>query len=557
MQSRLKFILAAAGTALLLAGCGGGGSSDTAQAPVVEPTPEPAPEPTAAEMKQAYDDAVAAAAAAMTAYDDAKAAQTAATTEAEKRAADAAVGTAAAALTVAEAAATAAKEAWKTADPTGYALAEAEKKIAEFEAAQAAEKKAAEDAAAEEQKKADAAEEEQKKADEAATALAAQVTQIDADEDMMVTPSRDSQGNIVGIMVGETEVSVVRHAHKKADLDTPGAGAVGFGVVVENEGIQVSYAESHANMTASTVAKTKEVTDDVFHVLVAPLPSDLSVDDGAELPLGATKVTLVPHEDKTGGAAVAFLLDTNGDAATSGDTVVWTLPVKGGIDRYFIQVGAKPDPDGAGALGRPQYASVGSADVNYPLVVELDVVTTNGPAVRAKEASAYDHVAFGAWAEIGENKKLAGLGNGYLIADPNEMTPASAIPVTGSATFEGQYVSYIKRKGASGNISLQSGDAEMTANFGRESMEVKLEDQFGEGNDLTLTGSINGSTFEGTGLKDFSDGDLLSDGATAKMQGAFYGPKVDEVGGVYDVLGGSKKNPGRVVGAFGGVNTDN
>ena len=39
------------------------------------------------------------------------------------------------------------------------------------------------------------------------------------------------------------------------------------------------------------------------------------------------------------------------------------------------------------------------------------------------------------------------------------------------------------------------------------------------------------------------------------MNGAFYGPAAVEAGGVFDVQGGSSKNPGRVVGAFGGVDT--
>ena len=76
---------------------------------------------------------------------------------------------------------------------------------------------------------------------------------------------------------------------------------------------------------------------------------------------------------------------------------------------------------------------------------------------------------------------------------------------------------------------------------------------------MILTGSIDGSTFAGTGMGAKSEGGkyLDVDRAIAKMSGGFYGSKVNEAGGVYDVLGGSDKNPGRVVGAFGGVNTGN
>ena len=52
----------------------------------------------------------------------------------------------------------------------------------------------------------------------------------------------------------------------------------------------------------------------------------------------------------------------------------------------------------------------------------------------------------------------------------------------------------------------------MTANFGRGSMSVKLMDQFGMDNPLTLSGSITDNTFSGTGMKDFGGTMLQSDG---------------------------------------------
>ena len=218
--------------------------------------------------------------------------------------------------------------------------------------------------------------------------------------------------------------------------------------------------------------------------------------------------------------------------------------------RYFIAV----KPPAMKAVG-------GDAGLHaIPQVIELTTVQVESETatVRVKDASAFNYIAYGVWATRPDAKKPeTELGAGYLIAMPDGMTPVANMPVTGSATFEGQYTSYVRSKGAAQRITAMDGDVEMSANFGRGSVSVKLLDQFGSTNPLTLTGTIDGSTFSGTGLKDFGGSMLTTDGATANLEGAFYGMKVDEAGGVYDVLGGAKTNPGRVVGAFGGVNTGN
>ena len=235
---KLTMVAAVAALGLALGGCGssgGGGSGGVANGDSSNEMPMPAP--TAEDTKKAYDMAVADLATAKAAHMTAEAALAAAADDAARRAAQAAVGTTSTAVTAAETALTSAEMAWKEADPTGYALMQAQMQIASLQDEAAAKKKADDEAAAAKKKADDEAAAAKKEADDeaaadlanekvAADALAAQITQIDADEDMMVTPSRDSAGNLIGVMVGETEISTIRFADNEGKVATdPRCGA--------------------------------------------------------------------------------------------------------------------------------------------------------------------------------------------------------------------------------------------------------------------------------------------------------------------------------------------
>lgn len=580
-KTHMPLALALAG-ALLLSACGGsnsGGSTGPAQTTPMEDQPTPAEQ--AADAKKAYNDAVTALAAAQAALMSAEASQQAATTEPARLQANTAVGEASAAVTAAQANVATTMAAWKAADPQGYQLAmvqaendrlkkeAADKAKAEADAAKAkadaAKAKADADAA---KAKADADAKAQAAA--AAAALAAQVTQIDPGDDFMVTPVRDSNGNITGIMVGDTTVSTVRFAQNEGTINTDTArgtmmvtgDAQRVGSKVANGGIMAHHVESYA--TTSTAMKVKvddndtpdDATDDVTSLDFSEVDADdpggkpISVPSGIAATDYITTVADANYEADDDQTAPTFDLDN--DAATAGTTVIVSTGT-GDKMKYFIQVktvtAAEAADEESDYFG---YAAETDLYVEVPAVMVEDKTKLD-----RDKAMGFDYIAYGVWAEVDEDGSLAMLGNGYLIAEPSMRTPVGNIPVTGSATFEGQYASHIKKMGSAGRLSTMVGDVEMTANFGRDQMTVKLIDQFGDGNDLTLTGAIEGNTFAGTGAK-FDDNKYLdSDGATAKLAGSFYGMKLDEAGGVYDVLGGSSKNPGQVVGAFGGVNTSN
>ena len=375
--------------------------------------------------------------------------------------------------------------------------------------------------------------------------------QIDPPEDMKVSVNRTGDGDLIGISVGDVEISTIRFAQNDGNLVAGSVDAKGedvhFGIVAKNDGIRIRHAESYANESPGTKVKLDGINPivDISDVDF----SDPGTGAALLLPVNAPTPPLVTAlvSNGEGGTFPQVNVDDDGDPNTMpvlSDAMIVSVTdekVIGGT-RYYLLVGGITTNE----TGR---------FVELPVVTEDDDITP----VRDK-AAGFDYMAYGVWAEIDDKDKEAALGNGYLIDNPRMMmTPVTNMPVTGTATFEGQYTSYVQKQGSTGAIRHMDGDVSMTANFGRDSMTVNLLEQFGSGKDntLTLTGTITGNTFAGTGVKDFDDGDLQSAGATAKLDGRFYGMAVDEAGGVYDVLGGASKNPGRVVGAFGGVNTGN
>ena len=389
-----------------------------------------------------------------------------------------------------------------------------------------------------------------------------------------MTTVRDSDGDLKGIKVGEKEVSTILFAQNKGRV--PGVGTA-VGVVAQMEDIVARHVDTYANKRVAVGARMVVVSaagenEDKRTIVEAIDPADILPKDAINVPIGAVEVTdltEVPYMTAKG-TAVAMLpeFDVPGtpEDATDDETEVWRLQVDvngaaegNGTDelgqdvyRYFIAI---TEP-------KPNQTVGGTAITELAQVVELTVVQEESKLspkvmVREDESSAFSYISYGVWANVDAKRKPTDLGAGYMVGMPENMTPVANMPITGTASFEGQYTSYVLSNGSRGTINEQDGDVSMSANFGRGSMSVMLMDQFGMNNDLTLSGSITDNTFSGTGMKDFGGTMLQSDGATAKLEGAFFGEAVDEAGGVYDVLGGSKKDPGRVVGAFGGVNTGN
>ena len=177
--------------------------------------------------------------------------------------------------------------------------------------------------------------------------------------------------------------------------------------------------------------------------------------------------------------------------------------------------------------------------------------------------SRFEHLSYGAWAtvapETGGNAnfdhRFESIGSGYLVGLDEAKTPTADMPVTGAATYLGQYTGFIHGHGASGLLAKFDGDVEMTADFANAAITVDMLST--RNSRLVLSGAIHGNGFSGTTIDQMSASSLIeSQGATARFSGGLYGQGAVEAGGVFEVVGGRVQDPGRLVGAFGGRKDD-
>ena len=210
------------------------------------------------------------------------------------------------------------------------------------------------------------------------------------------------------------------------------------------------------------------------------------------------------------------------------------------------------------------------SDVTIHVDVDADgdAGTNNNHEVTAEipEATDYKHIHFGVWAALGDPEKngtqeLSNLGIGFVQNYSGEgLTPIGGgsddMPNGGTAEYNGNWIAAVQSRDVDGNgdITLRHGAADLTANFGKATIDVDLTGL------ATLTGDITGNEFEGTEAALLNDpavageaADLLgADGEfMGSFSGGFYGAKAAEAGGVFDFTS-EDAEAGAFRGAFGG-----
>ena len=88
------------------------------------------------------------------------------------------------------------------------------------------------------------------------------------------------------------------------------------------------------------------------------------------------------------------------------------------------------------------------------------------------------------------------IGSGYLVALDNARTSAADMPVSGTATWLGQFTGFVQFAGVDGDISRNTGDVEMTADFANAAMTVDMLSTGGR--NFVLGATIQGNGFSGT-----------------------------------------------------------
>lgn len=159
----------------------------------------------------------------------------------------------------------------------------------------------------------------------------------------------------------------------------------------------------------------------------------------------------------------------------------------------------------------------------------------------------WNYQSFGVWAVDGAPMQVGAMSAGAV-------TPATAVPTMGSATFTGHAGGFY----FDGTGSRLTTDAQMSAvtNFSSRTIDFSTT-----GTMVSTTANppatsarpelnLSGNLSYGSGSSQFSGNVSTANSAlSGNASGRFYGPNAEEMGGVYGLSG---SNGARMVGAFGG-----
>ncbi|ATA25473.1 hypothetical protein BIY26_19725 [Brenneria goodwinii] len=170
----------------------------------------------------------------------------------------------------------------------------------------------------------------------------------------------------------------------------------------------------------------------------------------------------------------------------------------------------------------------------WPAIDDTDAVFIYGINVAQKKFlyaskdEAFNYLKIGSYIS-----RITNAGQIDTVFVQGEATPASAVPQTGTASYEGgAVVGQIVGSGSSG-ARVTTG-ASFDVDFGNKSLAATIAaDGTVLTNDLTFNAAIAGNGFSGT------NGDFST-------QGQFYGPAAQELGGVF------QDNSANIVGAYAG-----
>ena len=247
---------------------------------------------------------------------------------------------------------------------------------------------------------------------------------------------------------------------------------------------------------------------------------------------------------KTGsGSLDKFTIEYDKDPQnTSDENGIYYHDNENGERTWYKRVGVNTDgtsdPSGSGNYGvRYQYIKTPVMNVRFPA------------------AKSFEHLNFGTWAGLKEDgDTLADLGTGFVSTLPDgTVTPTGDMPNFGTATYEGGWTANFRAAKEDGEGPITNRRADMTtiAKFGDNTLTTTLNDL------ATFKGDIDGNSFSGTdvSVKARPSYGLDNDGDfTGSFSGNFFGPKAEEIGGVFDITSEGGK-AGEARGAFGGRRT--
>jgi hypothetical protein len=193
-------------------------------------------------------------------------------------------------------------------------------------------------------------------------------------------------------------------------------------------------------------------------------------------------------------------------------------------------------------------SSVGTSDagtgyVRGDFTYKLDAAVTVEPTAIVSAAAALGHQyqSFGVW-----NERIDASRGHITVRSQGQPTPAQGIPASGSATFQGKlsgiYVS------AGGNGGTAASDLKVSVDFGARSLGFASSGTVVNGAaapNLDLRGALTYAPGQGRFSGSVANASGSLRGSTS---GQFYGPRAEELGGVFAASGTGAE---RFVGAYG------
>jgi len=193
-------------------------------------------------------------------------------------------------------------------------------------------------------------------------------------------------------------------------------------------------------------------------------------------------------------------------------------------------------------------SSVGTSDagtgyVRGDFAYKLDAAATVEPSAIAPAAAALGHQyqSFGVW-----NERVDASRGHITVWSQGQPTPAQGIPASGSATFQGKLSGiYVSAGGISGTAAS---DLKVSADFGARSLGFASSGTTVNGAaapSLDLRGALTYAPGQGRFSGSVANASGSLRGSTS---GQFYGPRAEELGGVFAAAGTGAE---RLVGAYG------
>ena len=188
-------------------------------------------------------------------------------------------------------------------------------------------------------------------------------------------------------------------------------------------------------------------------------------------------------------------------------------------------------------------SDAGMGFVRGDFAYEMNAAGTVEPAAVAPAAAALGHQyqSFGVW-----NERLDAFRGQITVWSQGQPTPAQAIPASGSATFQGKLSgAYVSAAGIGGNAAS---DLRVSADFGARSLGFASSGTTVNGAaapNLDLRGTLTYAPGQGRFSGNLANASGSLRGSTS---GQFYGPRAEELGGVFAATGAGTE---RFVGAYG------